>query len=180
MLRLAIAAFAAIAGWLAVAVLVYQWTPHQWYLGSAGEPRGLLLVYLMVQLGLPTAVAAWAGSRVAAGALDEAARRRVRRAWRWAMWPLLAGYGLTAAFGCPEAHNALARSVLAGCTEPRCTARVETYLAVPLIPTLVLSYAETTATFEDGGGAQGAGFLLHFWNGRRVTRVATYALWAAP
>ena len=178
MARLALVGGACCATFLVIAAVMLPVGTAECWRGPLGAPRTPLLVYLLLLLGLPTAAAAWVASQMSRRLLDVPTRTRVRQAWRWMSWPVVAGYLLTAAFGCPAVHNALAHSMLAAWVEhgmltPRCGPELETYVSVPVLPGVVLSYVESGASCRDGGGA----FLLHFWNGKAITRLAGYTTW---
>jgi hypothetical protein len=180
--RMAAVAAACIATWFGVAVVMYEVgteTAERWR-GVLGQPHGARLLYLAAALGLPTVASAWVASRLAKRALDSPTQGRVDRLWRWLKWPVLAGYVLTAAFGCPLVHNSLGRSMLAGHVAlqmlPRCMPEVDTYVAVPLLPGVVLSYSESTS----GCGTMWGAFLVHVWDGGAVRRLAGFQLWGGP
>jgi hypothetical protein len=178
MARLALVGVACGATFFVVAAAMLSVGSGEWWHGPLGEPRTPLLLYLVLLLGLPTAAAARVAFLAGRRLLDAPTRTRVRRAWRWMSWPVMAGYLLTAAFGCPAVHNALAHSMLAGWIQygmltPRCGPELETYVSIPVLPGVVLSYVESGASCGDGAGA----FLLHFWNGRHVLLLAHYTTW---
>jgi len=178
--RLAVVAVACVATWLAVFGILYQFATFEWWRGPFGEPRTALLLYLLLLISLPTAAAAWVGRTVASRIVDSGVEARFRAAWRWALWPVAAGYVLTGAFGCPEVRNTLEHSMAtswaARPNRPPCLPELATYVSVPIVPGVILSYDESLASCEGGGGA----FLLHFWNGRSTTRLATLGVWVAP
>jgi hypothetical protein len=115
-----------------------------------GQPRMAFLAYLLLLLALPIAAAAWVSSGVGGRMLDPSTKARVRRAWRWLMWPVLVGYLVTAVFGCPAAHNAMAHSMVTawvekGLLSPDCVPELMTYASVPLLPRIIFSYVESGA-----------------------------------
>ena len=180
MARLAAVAVASVATWLGGAVLMYKVAvaTAEWWRAELGHSHPMLPVYLVLLQGAPIATTAWVAIRCGARILDGSTRDRVRQLWRWASWPVVSGYVLTAAFGCPAVHNALANAMIAaraehGLLSSRCVPYLATYVAVPLIPGLVLSYVEGGDSCEGAGGS----FLLHVWNVSHVTRVGTFAVW---
>jgi hypothetical protein len=178
MARLALVVVACCATFFVIAAIMLPVGAAEWWRGPLGEPRTPLLLYLLLLLGLPTAGAARVAFLMGRRLLDAATRARVRRTWQWMSWPVITGYLLTAAFGCPAVHNALAHSILVawiehGMLTPSCGPELETYVSVPVLPGAVLSYTESGASCLDGAG----GFLLHFWNGRHVMRLASYTTW---
>jgi hypothetical protein len=183
MARLAAVALASVATLLGGAVLMYfvaQATAELWR-AELGRPQPKLPVYLVLLLGAPIAAAALVARVCGARILDGSTRGQVRQLWRWACWPVVCGYVLTGAFGCPAVHNALVNRMIAaraehGLISSRCVPFLATYVAVPLIPGLVLSYVEGGDSCEAAAGS----FLLHFWNGVQVTRLGTFAVWGGP
>ena len=184
MTRLAGVAIGAAAVWVCVATIVRLLDMGEWWHGPVGVPRGALLLYLLLQLGLPSVAAGWAAAKLFARLPGKPVHDRVKHALRLTLWPLAIAYGLTAAFGCPAVHNTMVQSALKSCQVREgwagCSPRLETYLALPVLPFVVLSYQEAEFTYHDGQSAGAGGFLLHVWNSRDAIRVATYSLWAAP
>jgi len=182
MARLAAVAVASVVTLLGGAVLMYfiAQATELWR-AELGQPQPMMPVYLVLLLGAPIAAAAWVARVCGTRILDGSTRAQVRHLWRWACWPLLGGYVLTGAFGCPAVHNALANRMIAarvehGMISSRCVPYLATYVAVPLIPGLVLSYVEAGDACEAAAGS----FLLHVWDGVHVTRLGTFAVWGGP
>jgi hypothetical protein len=179
-LRLVIVAISIVVTGMALFGVLYGFAGLELWRRPIGEPRTPFLACLFLLLVVPTAVAVLVGRTLGSRILDEGVKARLRTAWRWAFWPLATGYILTAAFGCPEVRNTLEHSMAtawaARLNHPPCEPELATYVALPVVPGVILSYDESEATCEAGGGA----FLLHFWNGRRTTRLATLNVWVAP
>ncbi len=182
MTKVVATAAACITTWLGVALVMWAAgaeTAEQWR-GALGQPHGARFVYLALALSLPALASRWVVSRLARSGVDGPTRARIARLWQWIRWPVVAGYVVTAAFGCPAVHNSLGRSMLSGRAElgmlPRCLPELDTYVAVPLLPGLVLSYVEA----GDGCGTVGGGFLVHLWDGGAVRQLATFPLWGGP
>jgi hypothetical protein len=157
-------------------------------LGSLTEVRpgnvneSLIPLYLLAQVGVPAATAAWIA-------------RRLRRRWNpvstataaWsrkqrALWALGAAYGLTAVFGVPlvqsdqtqwaiseykRIHNGSPIRAEEGLPRARC------FAAIPVIPGLILTYHEYQV-----GGVYGLGtFELYGWYGVGSKSIAQLPLW---
>ncbi len=143
-------------------------------------PEPAIPVFLLLAVGLPSALGVWVARRLGRRWATEA-RRRQRP--RWLAWPIVAAYVVTGVFGVPAAISRQNTWAVAEykrvhgegpCSVWDChLPYIWTYGAVPVLPGLIVSYREYQLAGLYGLGA----FELTLWYGTGTKSLGELPIW---
>ncbi len=174
--QVALTGVAYIAAWIAVRILLA-------FAADVSHPLlDLLLPLCALALIAGPVAAAWLVARKLGRRWGSTARRIRWRIPRCALWAILAGYALTAIVGVPAAQSRRDtwaveeyKRVRVGAPTPGGDPHpyIRTYIAVPVLPCVILSYHEYQVGWIYGLGT----FELAVWYGVGVWSTNFWQLW---